>query len=311
METIEKVDRILGKYVGNKPGKLIIAVAAMHGNEKTGIVALRKIFSYLNDAKPDFAGTLVGIAGNLKAIEENCRYFDVDFNRIWFEENAEKVQVVDAEVLSFHEYKELKYLLEAINSERGQQSLNENVVFLDLHNTSSSKGLFSVTFNREEDLKVASAINIPIIVGLEKALRGTAIEYMGKRNVAALAFEGGELGKQSSIDIHEAGIWMVLEASDCIQRNDIPNYKAYKKVLNDAAEDFPKLTELAYVHKIAPQQQFVMEPGFENFQKIEKGQLLAHDRTGPIYAPVSGYILMPLYQKQGEEGFFLTREISL
>jgi succinylglutamate desuccinylase len=51
-----------------------------------------------------------------------------------------------------------------------------------------------------------------------------------------------------------------------------------------------------------------MHPGFTNFQKVKKGELLAHDNKGEIICPHVGLILMPLYQKQGEDGFFLIRE---
>ena len=54
---------------------------------------------------------------------------------------------------------------------------------------------------------------------------------------------------------------------------------------------------------------FVMEPGFTNFQPVERGQTLARDRRGPILARESGQILMPLYQKQGTDGFFLVRQV--
>ncbi|MGB0432056.1 MAG: hypothetical protein ACPGLV_16395 [Bacteroidia bacterium] len=44
---------------------------------------------------------------------------------------------------------------------------------------------------------------------------------------------------------------------------------------------------------------------FLNFQKIEKGTLLATDKNGPIYCEQDCFMLMPLYQKQGSDGFFL------
>ena len=52
-----------------------------------------------------------------------------------------------------------------------------------------------------------------------------------------------------------------------------------------------------------------MKEGFKNFDRIEKGQLLATDRHGNILSPTDGLILMPLYQKQGENGFFIVREV--
>jgi succinylglutamate desuccinylase len=73
--------------------------------------------------------------------------------------------------------------------------------------------------------------------------------------------------------------------------------------LSQAALNLPKLTEFAYKHTLKPDDNFEMLPGFNNFDKIVKGQQLANDKNGPIYASIDGYILMPLYQKQGEDGF--------
>ena len=53
-----------------------------------------------------------------------------------------------------------------------------------------------------------------------------------------------------------------------------------------------------------------MEPGFTNFQSVRRGELLAHDRIGAIKASETGLILMPLYQKLGNDGFFLVREVK-
>jgi succinylglutamate desuccinylase len=53
-----------------------------------------------------------------------------------------------------------------------------------------------------------------------------------------------------------------------------------------------------------------MNTGFENFDPVKKGQVLAVDKNGPIRAVESGLILMPLYQKLGDDGFFLGREVA-
>jgi succinylglutamate desuccinylase len=50
---------------------------------------------------------------------------------------------------------------------------------------------------------------------------------------------------------------------------------------------------------------FKMFPGFQNFSPIRKGEPLATDRHGIVYAPNGGCILMPLYQGQGNDGFFI------
>ena len=52
-----------------------------------------------------------------------------------------------------------------------------------------------------------------------------------------------------------------------------------------------------------------MEQGLANFMPIDKGQLLGRDSHGLILAPSAGLILLPLYQGQGDDGFFLAREV--
>ena len=48
-----------------------------------------------------------------------------------------------------------------------------------------------------------------------------------------------------------------------------------------------------------------MKPGFRTFDRVWSGQELAQDRHGCIRSPQDGYILMPLYQNQGCDGFFI------
>lgn len=48
-----------------------------------------------------------------------------------------------------------------------------------------------------------------------------------------------------------------------------------------------------------------MLPGFVSFQAIRMGEEVGKDRSGPVRAPCSGLILMPLYQPQGESGFYV------
>jgi len=52
-----------------------------------------------------------------------------------------------------------------------------------------------------------------------------------------------------------------------------------------------------------------MEPGFHNFQRIHKRQLLAKINDCDSLAPYSGKIFMPLYQGKGEDGYFIIKRI--
>ena len=45
-----------------------------------------------------------------------------------------------------------------------------------------------------------------------------------------------------------------------------------------------------------------------NFQSVKAGDLIAGDAGGDVIVAEAGRLLMPLYQEQGEDGFFLVRE---
>ena len=72
----------------------------------------------------------------------------------------------------------------------------------------------------------------------------------------------------------------------------------------------PKVAELVYTHRIPAGCQFCMLPGYTNFQPVKAGELLAYQDGEAIYCPFDAHILMPLYQPQGEDGFFLVHPVQ-
>ena len=300
-------DRVIGKFRGDLPGKLFLCVAGLHGNERTGIIALQRVFAALEEYKPSFGGRMIGVAGNLAAIKENTRYIDTDFNRIWYKDRIAEINTMEIEELESNEEREMKELMKQIDVFTAVDTPS-NIVFVDLHNTSSAEGMFTFTFEGDLNYSVASSLHIPIITGLDKSLQGTAIEFFANRGYCSLAFEGGPLGDPKSIDIHEAGIWMLLEASGCMTKENIPNYDKHKALMKASAENSPDIVDLIYVHNIKEEDNFKMNPGYINFQEIEEGEVLGQDINGDVKAPYGGYIMMPLYQKQGDEGFFITQD---
>ncbi len=67
-----------------------------------------------------------------------------------------------------------------------------------------------------------------------------------------------------------------------------------------------------YVHPVKPVDEFKMKETriYKNFDPVRKNELLAYDKNGEVKSPYTGMILMPLYQEQGEDGFFIIREIT-
>jgi succinylglutamate desuccinylase len=48
-----------------------------------------------------------------------------------------------------------------------------------------------------------------------------------------------------------------------------------------------------------------MYPNKTNFEKIKKAQIIAKNNNLEVASPIDGYLLMPLYQKIGNEGFYI------
>jgi hypothetical protein len=95
-----------------------------------------------------------------------------------------------------------------------------------------------------------------------------------------------------------------------LERAEVPELERCEARLDRAAAGLPRAVEIVYRHAITPTDQFRMDPGYENFQAIERGQRIAVDRDGDVGSPERGRILMPLYQGLGEDGFFIARDVS-
>ena len=308
MINLDKVpkERLIGTVIGKNTKNLFLCVGGIHGNEKDGVIALEKVIADLSQHKEDVNGSIVALKGNLRAIHEVKRYIDYDLNRIWRPEFLEKINNPN-HTPEYHEEIELKGLHKSIHAVIDAFDA-EKIFFLDLHNTSSPRGTFAVSFCPDIQNELKNNLKVPIIMGMEKALKGTLVEYIENLGYHGIAFEGGDLNADTCAQILESGTWIILKTMGMIAKENIPKYSAHRAFLNGLVSNFPLLNELRYVHKIDGSEDFKMNPGYSNFQMVEKGDLLAKDKNGEIRAPHSGILLMPLYQKQGQEGFYIIED---
>ncbi len=313
-ETKEK-KRIIGIHEGVDMDTLCIVVGAMHGNEPAGVRALELIFKMLEVepiTNPDFRfrGRLIGIKGHLKAFQNGVRYIGRDLNRLWTVDNIALVQSSNFDNKD-QDLCELKEILNLIHQEIRQQKPKQ-IVFLDIHTTSADGGIFTIPANTQNDILLASELHAPVVKGLLKGLEGTSLQYFNTQNLgvptSAICFEAGQHNDPLSINRAIAAIINLLKATNCIVAQDVENQ--HTKILKDYANGLPTLTELSYCHKIQNGDHFKMKAGFKNFEKIKKGDVLAEDKQGAIYAKEDGYILMPLYQTKGEDGFFVVKDVD-
>ncbi len=309
------LERVIGRYTGKEKGPLLICFGGMHGNEPAGVRALQIMFKML-EVEPlsnpgfQFRGRLLGLRGNVRAQEAGKRYIVKDLNRQWTPENVERVlhspiEELDAEDLELRE----NILLIRKEIEDFQPA---KVVVLDIHTTTAFGGIFSIATKDPESLRIAKELHAPVIMGLLEGIQGTSLHYFTDKNMGCrcvpVAFEAGQHLESLSINRAIAALTNCMRTIGCVRVEDVEN--RHDKLLIEFSKGLPKVAELKYVHHIRPGAGFKMVPGYKNFQPVKKGQLLAYDSNGPIYAPTDGLILMPLYQPQGEDGFFIIKRAA-
>jgi len=297
-------NRVLGNFYGTDNSPTVVVFAGIHGNEKAGVNAAKLVIDKIKRDHIRFVGNLHIILGNINALNKGIRFEDVDLNRVWRNNDIVNLKNESAAVfLESREQKDIFRLIQEILKEPGP------FYFLDMHTTSASSVPFITISDSLNNRKFSANFPIPVVLGIEEYLDGPLLTFINEYGHIALGFEGGAHHDESSIVNCEAFLWKALVHSKCIEAAKIPNYDHYQKVLSNLCCEY-QFFEIKYRYQVDEQELFEMKKGFENFETIRKNQLLALSDGEEILAPEGGRIFMPLYQKLGEDGFFILNRIS-
>ena len=300
-------ERILGDFNSGDKTNLMILVGSLHGNEVAGYKAINNVFEEIRENNIKINGRLIGVAGNLPAMEANKRFIDHDLNRAWKPEILNRVLDTPEEELTLED-KELK-ILHDLFDELGMQDYQHKYL-IDLHTTSADNGIFLVHPGLPQHDSVAKTLRLPTVINLDIYIPGTLLKYMRKYGFTSFAFEAGQIGSDKAVEIHTFGIWELLHKSGMIDHSrELAHLIHYEEILASIHKPLPGTVRVLHRHEVQPQDYFHMKPGYENFQTVSKGELLAQDKNGEIHAPLDGLIFMPLYQNAGNDGFFIVEEV--
>lgn len=304
--------RVIGEYIGEEDGPLLIVFGAMHGNEPAGVKAIDLVLKML-EVEPiknldfNYKGCMLGLIGNLQAYKKRERFINRDLNRSWIKEEIDKNLKQESTHAEDHEMTEL---ISIIKKSIKKHTPSE-VVILDLHTTSSDGGIFSIVGDDLNSLHIAKEIHAPVILGMLDGLQGTTLHYFRTENLgcktSTITFESGQHVDSLSVNRAVAAIINCMRTIGSVLATDVENQ--HDNILKQYSESLPSVARLLYKHSIKTGDQFKMKPGFANFQKVESGQVLASDINGDVVCENDGLILMPLYQKKGEDGFFIIKEV--
>ncbi|HSM15805.1 MAG TPA: succinylglutamate desuccinylase/aspartoacylase family protein, partial [Gemmatimonadales bacterium] len=254
-------------------------------------------------------GEFLGLAGNLAALARDERAIDRDLNRHFKLERITALRNGHPPDPAISEDQELVEVLEAIEPALGRA--HDEAFFIDLHTTSGKSAAFATVGDTLRNREFALRFRSPIILGLEEHIEGTLLEYLNGLGYITMGFEGGRHQDPASVDLLEAGVWVALAAAGVLPTADrLAEVERAQRLLEQNRRGLPRVFEVRYRHPVQPEDRFRMRPGYESFQPLTQGEWVAEDRSGDIHAPAGGRILMPLYQTQGDDGFFVIREFS-
>lgn len=297
--------RELGTWDQGLPGPTLVVLAGIHGNEPAGVLAVQRVLGRLQEQELSIRGRLCAFAGNLQALGRGVRFLRRDLNRQWLPEAVTALLARDRAQDSEEDQEQRELLAlfaQALQTARGP------VVFVDLHTSSADGPPFVCLADTIDNRRTALATGVPLILGIEETIDGASLEWWSQHGAVNFAVEGGRHDAPATVANHEALLWLVLEQIGLLGRGQV-DMRPFRQHIAQVTAGLPAVVEIVYRHAITPADEFRMQPGFVNFQAVRQGAVLATDRHGERKAPGDCRVLLPLYQPQGDDGYFLARDV--
>lgn len=309
----ETHQRIRWAKKGRPAEPVVVFFAGLHGNEPAGLQAVDRVAADIEREEIQLKGSIYAVTGNIAALQQGVRFLESDLNRMWESFNLNQSSGVHSSNGSpklnteQRESLEIRQAIENILIEHGRKS--SEFIFTDLHTTSSKSCAFILLNDTLANRDLARKFPVPQILGIEENIRGTLLSYINNLGYKAIGFEAGAHNDEASIERSEAFLWLLLNYNQMI---DLPGHRIseYENRIRSGQDIPDSYYEILYHKPVENPEKFQMITGYQNFDPVEKDEPLAYEYDRLLRAPVSGRIFMPLYQKAGEDGFLIIREVS-
>jgi succinylglutamate desuccinylase len=276
-----RVDRLLGhRFSPSPPGPFLLACAGVHGDEPAGLRAVQGVLATLHGNGRACPFELLGVAGNLAALEARRRALDYDLNRAW-------TPAILAQLRAGHgfgrEAAEQRALLEIFDDVEARAA--GRLLVVDLHTTSAASPPFVLC--RRDEAWLGARLGLPLVVGLERWIDGTVLHHFTARGHPCIVVEAGQHDDPRSVATLERSLRRLIAL--------------------EPAPPPPLVLEVFCAHALAPDATFELRPGLDGFRRVSRGELLGFENGRPVFAPAAGALVMPLARAHGEHAFFLAR----
>jgi succinylglutamate desuccinylase len=263
----EKITQINGIVDG--PTSIILA--GVHGDEKCGIDAFKKIVPNLRIEK----GTVLFGYGNPRAIEKSVRFVDVNLNRMFKDDKY----LSDIEKESY-EYKRAQFL---------KKYLSQADALLDVH-ASNTKDSTPFIICEANALNISQYLPVNLQVsGFDNVEPGGTDYYMNSIGKIGICVECGYIEDPKSTEIAAESIFAFLKARGHIKNDTFPTKRVHIQIRD------------LYKTKT---NNFTLSKTFKDFEQVVKDQVIGIDGSSEIKAERNGVILFARNRNQvGSEAF--------
>lgn len=267
------------QYTSKNPGKNIVVIGGMHGNELTGIRVVDQLREILKIQKIK-QGTLTLIHGNPKAIIRNARGSQdhADLNRAFLEDEFTKKHKA---LYEYHRARELApYLKEAD-------------IVVDLHATNKPSDPFSVISSNEAS-RTELADFFPannILVYSPELLPGTSLGYTEMFGGISIAYESGQATDVTKVESTLKSVESLLRVQGVLD-GDVR--------VNTGNQDIHEV--VTDIHLTPEGFQFFDGRGKYSFEPFKAGEILGWRGEDKLHAEFDGVMMFPKIPELWKEG---------
>ena len=144
MQETKKIEGILATLTGPLPGKKLLIIVGIHGNEPCGINAVKELLPMIAIER----GTLTIALGNPRAVAEKVRFTEKNLNRMF--QSDERLTPIERVSYEYTRSRELWPLLV------------EADVLLDIH-SSATKDTMPFVVCEPNSFSIAQALPVPLV----------------------------------------------------------------------------------------------------------------------------------------------------
>jgi succinylglutamate desuccinylase len=245
------------KKTGQKSGKTLAVFAGIHGNEKVGVLTLKKLI----DEIEIISGTVYFVYANPPAIKKGVRQVNANLNRL-FRRN------ISGKSYEYERARELMKILDTCDA------------LLDLHSYNSKTGnQFAISEKR--GFKILKKMDFPIIVSGFSTLGSGTDGYMEKRGKIGICVECGTSNRyRKFMPLAEKTVYQFLQYFGSIDR---------KVAHSSSSQTFIRVKRMI----LKKSNKFRFVKNFKDFERLKQGSPFAYDGETAYKAAKNECILFP------------------